>query len=225
MVTSALWAGDWHVSQVFGVNRAAYERYGLVGHNGFDLGMWNHTELYAPGYGKVRFASTDPGGYGNFVKVTMDDGSEWTYAHLLAFSCYPGQRVYLGMRLGWSDNTGNSTGPHLHIGYRPPGWESHRGNGFDGYVDPGDAIEAAGAAEEEVISPEDQAILDTMHGLNANAASIGEWISAIGAQSEMIAKQAETISELQSAPQGEPVAVRVEVVNSSGRRDGFVPET
>ena len=222
---SVLWDGDWQVTQVFGVNAAAYAKYGLAGHNGYDLGMWQGTQVNAAGEGQVWITAFDAGGYGNYVKVKMDDGSEWTYGHLLTWSCYAGQRTHAGMRLGWSDNTGNSTGAHLHIGFRPPGWQANRSNGYDGYIDPGAALESLGPTEEPMLPPEDQAILDTMHGLNANAASIADWIKQLGAQAEMIHNQADTIAQLQSAPQGEPVATRVEVVNASGRRDGFIPET
>lgn len=75
------------------------------------------------------------------------------------------------------------------------------------------------------VSPEDQAILDVMHGLGANAASIEGWINQIGAlESEVTRLAAELDACEATVAQGPPVPVRVEVTQANGRVDGFVPE-
>ena len=53
----------------------------------------------------------------NFVSVLHDDGTYATYAHLLIGKILvkPGQKVTTGQPLGYSGNTGFSTGPHLHF--------------------------------------------------------------------------------------------------------------
>lgn len=85
--------------------------------------------------------------------------------------------------------------------------------------------------EDVAISPEDQAILDVMHGLGANAGSITGWIEKLGAQDQVIADQAVRIQTLETAAaqvpthSDIPVPPRVEIVQANGRRDGFIPET
>lgn len=56
-------------------------------------------------------------GRANFVRIVHDDGSMALYAHLQAggVSVEPGQRVQAGSVIGYSGNTGFSSGPHLHF--------------------------------------------------------------------------------------------------------------
>lgn len=89
-------------------------------HDGQDYGIPSGTPLYAAHDGVVRNL-TDPGGYGLYVQV---DGPEcWTqYGHMSRTGAVPtGTFVKAGTLIGWSGNTGSSTGPHLHFRYRPKG--------------------------------------------------------------------------------------------------------
>lgn len=56
--------------------------------------------------------------YGRYVEVLGDDGQKYIYAHLNERVAKVGQRVEPGTLLGYSGNTGNSTGPHLHFEIR-----------------------------------------------------------------------------------------------------------
>jgi septal ring factor EnvC (AmiA/AmiB activator) len=58
--------------------------------------------------------------------------------HLKEFFVKVGDQVDEGQQLGLSDNTGNSTGPHLHWGYYII--PRNRDNGFNGYIDQTDWI-------------------------------------------------------------------------------------
>lgn len=74
------------------------------------------------------------GGQGLRVNIRFENGTEAVYAHMSRASVSVGQRVAAGQRLGYSGNTGNSTGPHLHLEIHiggqpinPQGWLAARG--------------------------------------------------------------------------------------------------
>jgi murein DD-endopeptidase MepM/ murein hydrolase activator NlpD len=58
--------------------------------------------------------------YGNMVIVTAKDGTETWYCHLSRYKVRSGP-VKAGDTVAYSGNSGNSTGPHLHIEVRPDG--------------------------------------------------------------------------------------------------------
>jgi len=56
-------------------------------------------------------------GYGNHVILTTDDGYTLIFGHLeSAVGVQVGQHVSAGAQLGWMDQTGSSSGTHLHFG-------------------------------------------------------------------------------------------------------------
>jgi len=124
--------GDFKVTQVFGVNPADYAKFGLKGHNGIDYATPTGTDILAPHAGKILEVGWDPSGYGTYIKVeSAIEGS--VLAHLKQSLVQVGDTVMEGALIGKSDNTGNSTGPHLHWGYyRIP---RNRQNGYGGFID------------------------------------------------------------------------------------------
>lgn len=71
--------------------------------------------------GDVVEATKDPsssGGYGNYVKLLHSNGWKTLYGHLQQYAVSAGQHVEKGDIIGYSDSTGNSTGPHLHFEMR-----------------------------------------------------------------------------------------------------------
>ena len=126
--------GEYKLTQKFNdpLYRANYVKYGLMGHNGLDFGMPTQTTLLAPHDGVIKEAAFDAGGYGCYYKIENNiEGS--ILAHLQDLPLAVGTKVKEGEFVGKSDNTGNSTGPHLHWGYyRIP---RNRDNGFNGYID------------------------------------------------------------------------------------------
>ncbi len=102
------------------------------------------TPVYAAGSGVVDFTSNDPhncnpsnhipagGTYaqgiqwcldrglnGTRIRIHHDDGTFTMYVHLSAIragiTMTPSSRVKAGQLIGWSGNSGISTGPHLHF--------------------------------------------------------------------------------------------------------------
>ena len=66
----------------------------------------------------VVIAAGRQGGYGNLVLIDHGDGVVTAYAHQSEIIVVPGQAVERGERIGSVGNTGNSTGPHLHLEFR-----------------------------------------------------------------------------------------------------------
>ena len=124
--------GDFRLTQGFGENPAAYAKFGMKGHNGLDYGLPTGTQVIAPHSGKVIEATNDPTGYGNYLKIeNAKEGS--VLAHLQTFQVKVGDMVSEGQPIALSNNTGNSTGPHLHWGYYL--FPRNRQNGYAGFID------------------------------------------------------------------------------------------
>lgn len=108
------------VTQYFGNTPFARSgAYNGRGHNGVDFRASVGTRVKASLSGKVLGSgNTDryPGcySYGKWVLVGHNNGLATLYAHLSVISASVGQTVTTGDVLGFSGNTGYSTGPHLH---------------------------------------------------------------------------------------------------------------
>lgn len=96
------------------------------GHLGIDIAAAEGTPLYAADSGQVVYASAIGGGYGNMIMIDHGNGYHTLYAHLSSILVKCGQSVSKGSVIGYTGNTGNSTGPHLHFEVRYNG----------GYINP-----------------------------------------------------------------------------------------
>lgn len=65
--------------------------------------------------GTVSRIGYDASGWGRYLRVRDAAGHEQLYAHLNKDYVSVGQRVAEGATIAQSGNTGNSTGPHLHL--------------------------------------------------------------------------------------------------------------
>jgi murein DD-endopeptidase MepM/ murein hydrolase activator NlpD len=93
---------------------------GRAYHPGVDFGTPRGTPIHAPLAGTVRdTGNTDavPGCYswGKWTLIDHANGLSTLYAHQDVVSVVPGQKVSTGEIIGYSGNTGYSTGPHLHF--------------------------------------------------------------------------------------------------------------
>lgn len=112
------------ITQNFGGTEFAKRNPGVYAgrayHPGVDLGAPRGTAIYAPLSGTVRATgNTDlvPGCYswGKWTLIDHANGLSTLYAHQDVISVTPGQKVATGEVIGYTGNTGYSTGPHLHF--------------------------------------------------------------------------------------------------------------
>ncbi|AKM83927.1 TPA: hypothetical protein DCZ46_01175 [Candidatus Campbellbacteria bacterium] len=93
---------------------------GIHGYNAIDIGTPVGTSVVASASGKV-IISRDygwNGGYGSYIVIQHDNGTQTLYAHMSQNIVSAGQVVVRGQVIGYSGNTGKSTGPHLHFEIR-----------------------------------------------------------------------------------------------------------
>lgn len=95
----------WRVHPVYGTENF---------HDGLDIGVGQGTPVNAASAGTVVLASRY-GGYGLAIKIDHGRGLVTLYAHLSQIDVEVGQKVAAGQHIGYSGNTGTSTGPHLHF--------------------------------------------------------------------------------------------------------------
>lgn len=92
------------------------------GHSGLDIGIVTGTPLYALWEGIVRWVDVDTasnGGYGLYVRINYPQlGFDSMFAHCSEVKVKAGDSVSRGQLVALSGNTGNSTGPHLHLEIR-----------------------------------------------------------------------------------------------------------
>lgn len=89
-------------------------------HTGIDFPVQVGTPVMAVTDGTVRTQWNSS--YGNMAIVTAPDGTETWYCHLSSTKIRSG-KVQAGEVIAYSGNTGNTTGPHLHLEVRPHGGE------------------------------------------------------------------------------------------------------
>jgi murein DD-endopeptidase MepM/ murein hydrolase activator NlpD len=89
-------------------------------HNGIDMGCPMSTTLLAPADGVVEYEGRFSG-YGNMLMLQCGQHMTLIFGHLKSFIAKKGQSVKRGQVIALTDNTGWSTGPHLHFEVRIDG--------------------------------------------------------------------------------------------------------
>ena len=110
------------ITQLFGMT--AFAKTGIYngeGHNGVDFGAAIGTPVKAALSGIVKgTGDTDTAcphaSFGKWVFIQHDNGLSTIYAHLSLIKVSEGESVTTGEVIGYSGNTGFTTGPHLHFG-------------------------------------------------------------------------------------------------------------
>jgi len=149
----------YFLNQGFGVNYYTYHKeFGMNGHNGLDLKASHGQPVYAAHEGTCSVQVEANEGRG--VVITSNDMYEYKdtvayfktiYWHLANPNKEPqyaspvkeGQIVKQGDLIGYADNTGFSTGDHLHFGLKPIvkvtdsySYNLEQNNGYFGAIDP-----------------------------------------------------------------------------------------
>lgn len=137
----------YRVSQLYGNNPDYYKQFGLKGHEGIDYATPDGTSIYAPFDGIVLRDVDDPksGNYGIYIVVwdPIQKCALW-FCHLQDNFTNNGDKVKKGDLLGHTDNSGNTTGPHLHVNFvetDASGNRLNKDNGYQGFLNLSDYVD------------------------------------------------------------------------------------
>ncbi len=87
------------------------------GHNGIDIGAGEGSPIFASDGGVVVYSGWLEPGYGYMVEIDHGNGFYTIYEHLISYpEVSPCQKVNQGEIIGYTGNTGNSFGAHIHFG-------------------------------------------------------------------------------------------------------------
>jgi len=93
---------------------------GLHGYNAVDYAAPAGTPIVASAAGDVIISRSSGwnGGYGKYIVIKHNNGTQTLYAHNSSNIVYSGQHVVQGQVIGYVGSTGRSTGPHMHFEIR-----------------------------------------------------------------------------------------------------------
>ena len=128
-------------------SESIYKNFGMLGHNGLDYACWDWETVFCACEGVVTEVSTDrTSGLGITVvskdKYEVSGGNykvKTRYWHLAGMNVKAGDTVRVSDIMGWADNSGYSTGTHLHFDLKPVddnGNNIFPSNGYLGAIDP-----------------------------------------------------------------------------------------
>lgn len=108
------------ITQLFGKTSASGRLYASGSHSGVDFRAPIGTPVKSMANGVVLgVGDTDlyckKASFGKWVFIKYDNGLSTTYGHLSSYTAKIGDEVKTGDVVGYSGNTGHSTGPHLHV--------------------------------------------------------------------------------------------------------------
>jgi murein DD-endopeptidase MepM/ murein hydrolase activator NlpD len=108
------------ITQYFGKTSSSKRLYTSGTHNGIDFRAVIGTPVKATLSGVIQATgNTDTvygcSSYGKWILLRHANGLSSLYGHLSVISVKAGDSVVTGDRIGYSGNTGYSTGPHLHL--------------------------------------------------------------------------------------------------------------
>ncbi len=90
-------------------------------HSGLDLGVKQGTPVMAAETGYIAKVALGTKWYGNYIMIIHGGNITTLYGHLSSVQVSQDQYVTKGQLIGYSGNTGYSSGPHLHFEVRSNG--------------------------------------------------------------------------------------------------------
>ncbi len=110
-------------TQGYGKTKFAERAYRTGFHGGVDFGVRLGTPVFAAEDGVVKISDNNDRGssrwqkyqFGLYILINHSNNLSTLYAHLSRAVVRAGDRVKRGGLIGYSGNTGYSTGPHLHL--------------------------------------------------------------------------------------------------------------
>lgn len=139
-IVGDIFKGDYSVSQDYGNNPTYYSQFGLKGHEGVDWATPPGVPILAPFDYKILRDNDDfkNNNYGDYIVVwdPIQKCAVW-FCHLSENYVSLGQTGKKGDILGKTGNSGNSTGPHLHVNFVETDAQGNRlntNNGYQGFL-------------------------------------------------------------------------------------------
>ncbi len=155
---------DIYVTQRFGKTTSSGVLYASGSHSGTDFRATIGTPVYAVADGNViGTGDTDDAcvgiSFGKWILIEHDIGLSTTSGHLSKIKVKKGDHVKKGDLIGYSGNTGHTTGPHLHI----TTYATYGGDGkkvvkiikYDSWTCPGESIIRPSAPTGAYLNPID----------------------------------------------------------------------
>ncbi|MCK9351409.1 MAG: peptidoglycan DD-metalloendopeptidase family protein [Candidatus Paceibacterota bacterium] len=108
------------ITQHFGKTKDSLRLYASGTHNGMDFAANRGTPVKSPAKGEViATGNTDltcaKASYGKWILIRHNNGLSTLFGHFDTIKVSAGQDVEVGDLIGYSGNTGYSTGPHVHL--------------------------------------------------------------------------------------------------------------
>jgi len=109
-----------YITQLFGVTQDSKRLYASGSHSGVDFRASIGTPVKAVADGVILgVGDTDKtcpyASLGKFIFIKHNNGLSTTYGHLSLIKVLEGDNIKRGDIIGYSGNTGHTTGPHLHL--------------------------------------------------------------------------------------------------------------